>query len=174
MNVVTPSTQPLITVEASASPSAAFELMRDHRVRHLPVMENGSVVGIISDRDLQRGRKVEAQNMGESTLAPGLVVRDFMSGPLATLPEGAPLSEATRIMIDQKISAILVTRGGNINGIITLDDLLRVLQTLLTSGAGVTSTIDEPNASNLTRKMTEWVHSTPLSQVLAELSNSGI
>lgn len=111
----------------------AYALMRSKGVRHLPVVdEHGLIVGIISDRDMQRAMQVEQSDFTSGYPArvsfdPQVVVRDFMSWPVETIDEKSSLADAAKLLLHKKISALLVTRGLEVAGIVTSDDLLRAL-----------------------------------------------
>jgi acetoin utilization protein AcuB len=97
--------------------------MRDHRFRHLPVVEDGRLVGILSDRDLR-----------PVLLSPGLArarVRELMSEDLTTVGPDAPLEEAASLLVVKKIGCLPVVAQGRLVGIVTETDLLAVLVELL-------------------------------------------
>ena len=117
------------TIEKTATVLAAYRLMRQYSIRHLPVLnQNQAVVGIITDRDVQRAMKVSQLSpiKQELSLSTELLVEDFMSWPVYTLVETSPLKTAVRQMLTQKVSGLLVENtAGELVGIITTDDILR-------------------------------------------------
>jgi CBS domain-containing protein len=118
----------LVTISAYRPIAEARDLMEEKGIRHLPVVDSeGLVIGILSDRDVNRAMSpVRPGFMG------GSAVSDFMSWPAITVDEGMPLAEVAEGMLDEKVSSFLVTRGGReVVGIITSDDLLKVLRNLL-------------------------------------------
>jgi CBS domain-containing protein len=100
---------------------AAWHLMREKRVRHLVVMQNDSLEGILSDRDLLAGITWEAAGPD----GPPDHVRHLMTTPVATIAPEATLAEAAQRMLDGKIGALPVTDQGYLAGIITETDLLQ-------------------------------------------------
>src|SRR3989344_7376998 len=95
----------LVTVDWNMHMRKAAELMEERRIRHLPVTDElGIVVGILSDRDIKRA--MSPKNPGFS---PNGTVCEFMSWPVITVSQDLPLKEAAQGMIDEKISAFLVT-----------------------------------------------------------------
>lgn len=94
----------------------ALELKRARGVRHLPVVSEQRLVGIISDRDL---RKALGRGLPKSTAISGLMANE----PLTLDPE-EPLSRAASCMLEGKISSLPVVDDGRLVGIVTLDDLL--------------------------------------------------
>jgi CBS domain-containing protein len=123
----------LIVANWTDSLEDAYVVMRTKGVRHLPVVdEHGLIVGIISDRDMQRAMQVEQPDLrsgypARAEFDPIAIVRDFMSWPIESIDEGTALGAAARRMIHRKISALLVTSQEEVVGIITSEDLLRAL-----------------------------------------------
>lgn len=119
------------TIRDNASLEQAYQIMRDNDFRHLPVMDKeGSVVGIISDRDVQRGMRVKKIGplQQEASFDPDFVVEDFMSWPVYMVLETTPLKIILEEFLTQKVSAFLVeNEHGALSGIVTTDDMLKVL-----------------------------------------------
>ena len=105
-----------LTVQPGTLVSDAVRIARAHGIRHLPVVEDGRLVGILSDRDLRA-----AVGTGHATdaNAAGMMTSD----PLTVSPEDA-LSHAAELMASYKISGLPVVRDGHLVGIVTLTDLL--------------------------------------------------
>jgi CBS domain-containing protein len=101
---------------------SAWHLMREKQIRHLVVTTNDVLMGVLSDRDLLAGITWDAagpdgiQNQ----------VRHIMTTRVATIKPEATVSEATQRMIDWRIGALPVADNGDLMGIITETDLLRV------------------------------------------------
>lgn len=113
----------LVTVRPHETARHAYRLMRDHRFRHLPVVEDGRLVGILSDRDLR-----------PVLLSPTLArarVGELMSEDLTTVVPDAPVEEAASLLVVKKIGCLPVVADGRLVGIVTETDLLAVLVELL-------------------------------------------
>ena len=113
----------LVTVQPQETARHAYRLMRDRRFRHLPVVEDGQLVGILSDRDLR-----------PVLLSPTLArarVRELMSEDLTTVGPDAPVEEAASLLVVKKIGCLPVVADGRLIGIVTETDLLAVLVELL-------------------------------------------
>jgi acetoin utilization protein AcuB len=129
----------LITVEQGDSLSKCYGIMRDRRIRHLPVTDrNGVILGILSDRDLQRAlvRTGDAPDLirDESSyeFEQEATAQDYMSWPILTVSDETPVQIVASRMLREKISAFLVQDdSGRVRGILTTDDLLRLLLSLL-------------------------------------------
>jgi CBS domain-containing protein len=98
------------------------------RIRHLPVLEAGQVVGVVSQRDLFRTALGAAQAFGISRpqeLTRSLEIRDVMSQPVVTVEPSALVQEAARTMAEKKIGCLPVVEGGKLVGILTENDVMR-------------------------------------------------
>ena len=112
-------TSRVFTITADRPVVEASRIMKEKNIRHLPVTNfMGKVIGILSDRDLQRA--VNVLDSGK--------VEDFMSWPVYVVSETTSVKRIAEEMIAQKVSAFLVEDlNGHLKGIITTDDLLRLL-----------------------------------------------
>lgn len=125
----------VLTVKPRDSVRHARELMEKHRVNQIPVVVDGRLAGIVTDRDLRdafpsvfaslgavpRGRK-----SGEPD--PDVVtVEDVMSANVLTVGPRAPIAEAARLMRHERIGALPVVDGDRLVGIVTRSDLLEAL-----------------------------------------------
>jgi acetoin utilization protein AcuB len=101
--------------------AAAHRMMREHRIRHLPVLEAGKLVGVISDRDLHLAETLKDVD------AERVPVEDAMTPtPYAVAPT-TPVAEVAREMAEQKIGSAVVMEGRKIVGVFTVTDALRAL-----------------------------------------------
>lgn len=137
MNVKhTMSTHP-ITAKLNDDLTSAFFRMRSEGIRHLPVTDDsGNLIGIISDRDFQRAmwpiNTPDAHGLPASPhFRKDATVSDYMSWPVKALHENSSILVAIEAMIENKISALVVVRNDVMVGIVTHEDLLRVLAALL-------------------------------------------
>jgi len=119
-------------VAPSDSAANALALMDSLRVRHLPVVEDGALVGIVSDRDLlaRSGHGVLGGG-GEGGLAP---VRDVMRrDPITAAPDDLIVAAVTELSV-HRIGCLPVVEAGRLVGIVTETDFLRLLALLGASG----------------------------------------
>lgn len=120
----------VLTVTPQTSAGDALRLLRGRGIRHLVAVNGDQVVGIVSDRDV---KPIAAQ----PEQFEDWVVDDVMSAPVITVDPMAPVEDAARLMLKNKISALPVTQAGKLVGILTETDVLRLFVTAL--GAGVPS-----------------------------------
>jgi acetoin utilization protein AcuB len=117
-----------IAVNPKTSVPEAIRLARERGIRHLPVVDDTVLVGIVSDRDLKRAMVSPATGPtgGEvlSFLLDRVTVDQIMTQTVITIGDMFPVEEAARLMVQEKISALPVTEGGRLIGIITETDIL--------------------------------------------------
>lgn len=123
-------TEPAVSVRPTDSLLDAAKLMVDHQVRHLPVVEDGAVVGMLSDRDIRTvaGDPVRYVESREADGARMLNVRDAMAPTALTIRENRPLRDVANELADEKIGALpIVDADGKLIGIVSYVDALRAL-----------------------------------------------
>ena len=134
MLVETWMSKPVITINADDSMQKATELLKEHHIRILPVMEGGMLVGIITDRDLKRASASDATCLEIHELVyllSKIKVKDIMTRDPIIVRPSYTVEQTARILLDNKISgAPVVNDEGKVLGIITRDDMLRVLVNL--------------------------------------------
>ena len=113
------------TIDRHASLADAHELMREHQIRHLPVIEDRELVGIVSIGDLHL-----LETLGEVDLETTDVEEAMTAHPFVVTSD-APLDEILDIMIDHKYGSVVVMGRGGVEGIFTAIDACRVLGSLL-------------------------------------------
>ena len=114
-----------VTIDAKSCLSDVISLMRDSSIRHLPVLSNRKIVGIVSDRDVKWGLSFGRPSQK-------ILVEEVMSPEPYTVTPDADLEEIVFNMTDQKIGAAIVEdKDGYPVGIFTTIDALRVLMRLL-------------------------------------------
>jgi CBS domain-containing protein len=122
---------PAIVVGPEMSVSAASALMRAKGIRHLPVVENGRLVGIVSRGDLREATFSEAVNADTYELhfmLNRLNVGRLMTRRVYTTTPDAPLVHAVELMTEHKIAGLpVVDEAGTVTGIITESDMLKML-----------------------------------------------
>ena len=137
----------LITIGWNERMDTAYKRMQEKSVRHLPVLnELGEVIGMLSDRDVQRAMvsTVKHEHMSQGACEtiefdPQTHVRDYMSWPIIAVDYHTELRIVTERMIQEKVSSFLVIQGDRTVGIVTAEDLLRVLLDLLADSKAVSN-----------------------------------
>lgn len=115
------------TVTSSTPIPDALAVMTANHVRHLPVVDGGAVVGVVSKNDIAAASPSKATTLSaqEATyLISKLTVAKVMSSPATTVAPDTLLEEAAVIMRDKKIEILPVVSDGALVGVITESDLL--------------------------------------------------
>ncbi len=114
---------PVVTIAPGTTLQEAYRTMQQKNIRHLPVLEDGRLIGVITDRDLR---------LATSTLAPtpfpsGIQVSRVMCSTPLTTDAMDPVEDAARTMRERKIGCLPVMDSNRLIGIITGIDLLDAL-----------------------------------------------
>jgi acetoin utilization protein AcuB len=124
-----------ITVAHGQTVGKAMELMARFDIRRLPVIRDGKLIGIVSDRDVRQmaGRpsvKLEKTAADEAYLQ--LPVEEVMTLNAITIRETQPVQDAIALMIKHKISGLpVVGRDGVLVGIVSEQDILKYCLNLI-------------------------------------------
>ena len=135
-------TREVITASPETLLAHALELTQTHRIRHLPIVSDGALVGIVSERDLRfahppvwlEDAAAMRRALHEHTLA------EIMTQPVVTIGPDAPVEEAARVLQSRPFGCLPVVDQGVLVGIITESDILRALAELM--GPGATSRLE--------------------------------
>jgi acetoin utilization protein AcuB len=103
----------------------AAERMAQLGVRHLPVLDGGQLVGMLSERDIVFLRSVAPEHVVK------LKVEEAMSGVPYCVDPGMPLADVARHMALRKLGSAVVAEHGRVLGVFTTTDALQVLSALL-------------------------------------------
>lgn len=104
-------------------------LMKEHGIRHLPIVRGNTIVGVVSDRD--------ARLVAGLTVAEKLQVRaeDIMTAEPLFVTAGTPLDEVARTMSERRVGSVIVNEeGGALMGIFTVTDALDALIAIIHKG----------------------------------------
>ena len=118
-----------ITVEPTTPVNEAAKLMKRRNIRRLAVVEKGSLVGIISDRDIMRVAPSPATTLSKfeiMSLLDKITVAEIMAKDVVSLPDTATIEEAALVMYNEKLSGLpVVSSMGAVVGIITETDVFK-------------------------------------------------
>ena len=119
------------TVKRNDELGIADALMKQERVRHLPVLDgDGEVCAVVSQRDLFRGALLRALGFGsraEESMLKQVAVKEAMSSEIQTTAPDTPVADAARLMIERKIGCLPVIENGKLVGIVTETDFVRLV-----------------------------------------------
>jgi acetoin utilization protein AcuB len=140
---------PVIPVHPDTPLPEALDLMRREKIRRAPVIHDGQMVGIVTERDLLHASPSSATTLSIwelNYLLTKVTVGQLMTKKVLTVQEDTPIEEAARIMADNKIGGLPVLRGDHVVGMITETNLSRIFLELMGArdrGVRVTALLPE-------------------------------
>lgn len=108
----------------------AHKLMSERRVRRLPVLEGGHLVGIVTLGDIRAVEPSSATSLSRAeilTLLDKLTVEKIMARRVITVTPETSIRDAAALMLQHKVSGLPVLDGSHVAGIITESDIFRML-----------------------------------------------
>lgn len=113
------------TIGAEQSLERAHAVMRAYRVRHLPVLRGGALVGIVSQRDLMLIETLPGVRPGEVPVEDAMTTDVYLVGPRT------PVAVVATRMADRKLGSAIVVEDGRVVGVFTVTDACRALARLM-------------------------------------------
>jgi acetoin utilization protein AcuB len=152
---------PVISISPEMPIVDALNLMKREHIRRAPVVKDGKMVGIVSDKDLLNASPSPATSLSVwelNYLLSKITVKEIMTKNVLTVDEKTPIEEAARIMADNKIGGLPVCRGDEVVGIITETDLFKIFLELMGAREpGVRVTVLIPEQRGQLAKLTEAI-----------------
>lgn len=117
----------LVTMETTDSVRKAKMILDAHGFRHLPIVDNGEIVGIVSDRDINRAMAISESMMTLLDVDTGntLNLGEIMVKDITSVCKEDRLKTAAQIMLEKKISCLPVIEGDVLVGLLTETDILK-------------------------------------------------
>jgi acetoin utilization protein AcuB len=126
--------QPVRTISPDIAIHEALSIMKSYQIRHIPVLENDRLVGLVTNEDLFYASPSPATSLSiwdMNYLISKITVRQVMTEKVITVAEDTPIEDAAILMAENKIGCVPVMRGNDLIGIITETDLLNILPEML-------------------------------------------
>ncbi|MBW1649344.1 MAG: CBS domain-containing protein [Deltaproteobacteria bacterium] len=121
----------IITADINASMQDAINLLKENNIRRLPIMKKGSLVGIVTDKDLLKASASDANGLDIHEilyLMSRIKIKDIMTKYPIVVPFDYTVQEAAEILLEKKISGLpVVDHNKKLIGIITQSDIFKVL-----------------------------------------------
>jgi CBS domain-containing protein len=136
----------VVTIGRNDDLRLADDIMTAHRIRHIPVLEDGKIVGVITQRDVFKARMSSTMGYGEKgqqAFLHTVPVKEIMAHPVVTVTPEMPVTEAVDLILTHGIGCLPVVQDERLIGIVTKTNLLQRLRTL-DSAVGEAST-DQQN-----------------------------
>jgi acetoin utilization protein AcuB len=114
-----------LTIGQEQTLEVAHRVMREHRVRHLPVLQGGKLVGVLSQRDMHLIETLKDVDPATTTVEEAMTMDVYVTSP------NTLLSEVVSVMADHKYGSAVVMDRGKIAGMFTTIDALDALAQLL-------------------------------------------
>jgi acetoin utilization protein AcuB len=140
---------PVVSVSPETPIHDVLIMFKKEHIRRAPVVKDGKMVGIVSERDLLNASPSPVTSLSVwemNYMLSKVTVKQVMSRKIKTVDIGTPIEEAARIMADSKIGGLPVMQNGKVVGIITETDLFKVFLELMgarTKALRVTVLIDD-------------------------------
>lgn len=127
----------LVVIEPRRSLGEAARLMRQHDIRHLPVVQHGQVAGILSQRDVYLVETLSDADPEEIRVEEAMTRDPFVIDP------EEPVHRVALAMAERKIGSAVVAHGDRLLGLFTVTDALRALAVLTRPGSVRTTPAEE-------------------------------
>lgn len=113
------------SIGSDQSLSIAHEMMKSHKIRHLPVMTAGKITGVLSDRDIKLALSINGVDPQKTR------VEEIASNEVFLVRPDAKLDEVAKTMAEKRIGSVLIVDHSHLVGIFTTTDALKALDDLL-------------------------------------------
>ena len=126
--------RPVISIQPDMPVQDALALLRKEHIRRAPVMKDGKLVGIVSDKDLLNASPSPVTSLSVweiNYLISKIKVSEVMTHKVITVGPDTPIEEAARVMADNKFGGLPVVDNGKVVGIITETDLFKTFLELM-------------------------------------------
>jgi len=122
-----------VTLKPEDTLDLANDVISLGRIRHIPVVDTGQLVGLLSERDLMgaaASRIFGLRQKSKTALLKSVLIREVMRKRVITVTPETSIEDAARLMADKKIGCLPVVSDGGIVGLMTTTDILRYVERL--------------------------------------------
>jgi acetoin utilization protein AcuB len=122
-----------VTLKPEDTLALANDLIALGRIRHIPVVKDGRLVGLLSERDLMGTAATTIFGLKQksaSALLKSVLIKDVMKKRVVTVKPDTPITEAAHLMKEKRIGCVPVVSDGALVGLVTTTDILRYVEGL--------------------------------------------
>ncbi len=120
-----------VTLKPDETLDLANDVISLGRIRHIPIMEDGRLVGLLSERDMMGAATTTIfglKRKSKSALLKSVLIKDVMKKKVVTVKPDTPIKEAAHLMKEKKIGCVPVVNEGSLVGLVTTTDILRYVE----------------------------------------------
>jgi CBS domain-containing membrane protein len=122
-----------VTLKPEDTLDLANDVISLGRIRHIPVVDAGRLVGLLSERDLLGAAASQIFGLKQKTksaLLKSVLIKDVMKKHVVTVSPETSIKDAAHLLADKKIGCVPVVSDGAIVGLVTTTDILRYVESL--------------------------------------------
>jgi CBS domain-containing protein len=122
-----------VTLKPDDTLALANDVISLGRIRHIPVVEDGKLRGMLTERDLMGAAATQIFGLKQSSKTAWLKsvqIRDVMKKRVVTVAPDTPIKDAAHLLADKKIGCLPVVSEGTLVGLVTTTDILRYVESI--------------------------------------------
>ena len=122
-----------VTLKPDETLDLANDVISLGRIRHIPIVEDGRLVGLLSERDMMGATTTTIfglKRKSKSALLKSVLIKDVMKKKVVTVKPDTPIKDAAHLMKAKKIGCVPVVDEGSLVGLVTTTDILRYVEGL--------------------------------------------
>ncbi len=122
-----------VTLKPDDTLDLASDVISLGRIRHIPVVDDGRLVGLLSERDLMGAAATEIfglKHKQKSALFKSVLIKQIMKKKIITVAPETKIKDAAHLMAEKKIGCVPVVSSGTLVGLVTTTDILRYVERL--------------------------------------------
>jgi CBS domain-containing protein len=122
-----------VTLQPNDTLDLANDVISLGRIRHIPIVDDGRLVGIITERDLigaAAGKIFGLKQKNKSALLKSVLIKEVMKKRVVTATPDTPIKDVAHLMAEKKIGGVPVVSAGMVVGLVTTTDILRYVESL--------------------------------------------
>jgi CBS domain-containing membrane protein len=120
-----------VTLKPDETLDLANDVISLGRIRHIPIIEDGRLVGVLSERDMMGAATTTIfglKRKSKSALLKSVLIKDVMKKKVVTVNPDTPIKDAAHLMKEKKIGCVPVVNEGSLVGLVTTTDILRYVE----------------------------------------------